>query len=681
MKTMLQRLLHLAIIAVAHVLMFTALERLLPGFSYTRLGALVGFIVGVSLSQAVFWWLFVNYLSRLPVWLYPFLTILLNGQIIFLVGAFLPGIFIQDVPTALWILAALTTVNTLVSGLLALDEEAWFDRYVTRSLVRRHAVTPPCTTPGFLFLEIDGLSKPLLERALAQGEMPTLARWLADGSYRLTGWETDFSSQTGAMQSGILLGDHFDIPAYRWWDRARGRLVMSGDPRDAQSLEAQLSSGRGLCAEGGASRGNMFSGDASESLLTFSTLLDRRRGRGPGFYFYLVNPYIIARVITRFTVEVVKEWVQALAQRLRRDPYRVSSRNFGYAFLRGFMSPVLQDLSTYIVISDLLRGLPASYVLYAGYDDIAHFAGMDSREAFHALQDIDRYFARIGRALAYAPRPYHLVVLSDHGQSRGRTFQARHGQTLEALVKSLLQSDAELVGSLDTNEAWDNLNALLNESLNVSTRTAKLLRHLMAPRLRDGAVDLSPERGVAAALEAQGRAGRVIVLASGCVGLIYFPAAAARLTLEQLADAHPQLLPGLVGHPEVGFVLVQSSHYGPIVLGKSGVHYLGDGVIDGVDPLLGYGRRAADHLRRQSSYPNCPDVLVNSAYDPASGEISAFENQLCHHGGLGGLQNQPFLLYPAALPPPDAIIGARALYGVRRAWRDVAQAPPTPPTA
>ena len=58
----------------------------------------------------------------------------------------------------------------------------------------------------------------------------------------------------------------------------------------------------------------------------------------------------------------------------------MSARNPAYAFLRGFMGPMLQDLTTYTVISDMMRGLPAMYALYAGYDDLGHFAGMQTPE-------------------------------------------------------------------------------------------------------------------------------------------------------------------------------------------------------------------------------------------------------------------------------------------------------------
>ncbi len=87
--------------------------------------------------------------------------------------------------------------------------------------------------------------------------------------------------------------------------------------------------------------------------------------------------------------------------------------------MRGAMGPVLHDLVTFTVISDVLRGMPAIYALYSAYDDLAHFAGMYSPERFEELYEMDRYFARIETALKIAPRPYHVVVLSDHGQTIG----------------------------------------------------------------------------------------------------------------------------------------------------------------------------------------------------------------------------------------------------------------------
>ena len=129
-----------------------------------------------------------------------------------------------------------------------------------------------------IFLEIDGLAYEVLRRALRDGNAPVMARWLREGSYRLERWETDWSSQTGACQAGLLHGDNDDMPAFRWWEKDRGRAIVTNHPRDAQELERRHSDGRGLLHEDGASRANILSGDAPHSMLTMSTVLVRGRG-------------------------------------------------------------------------------------------------------------------------------------------------------------------------------------------------------------------------------------------------------------------------------------------------------------------------------------------------------------------------------------------------------------------
>ena len=67
---------------------------------------------------------------------------------------------------------------------------------------RGYASTSTGTQPGILFLEIDGVAYDVLRLAIRAGSVPTMARWLRDGTYRLFEWECDWSSQTGAMQAG-----------------------------------------------------------------------------------------------------------------------------------------------------------------------------------------------------------------------------------------------------------------------------------------------------------------------------------------------------------------------------------------------------------------------------------------------------------------------------------------------
>jgi uncharacterized membrane protein YvlD (DUF360 family) len=667
------RWIQLIIVFVVHAITLFILQWFLVDFHIDTLRALVVLTITLGVLHSVLRWLVIRFLPQLPWWLYPLLAFVLNGLFVLVVGNLVRGVYVENLATGIWIIFWLALIDAILGSLLSLDEDAQFDRSVTRRMVARHGNPEKTDVPGFLFLEIDGLSEKYLRKAIDEGHMPNLKRWIENGSHQLLGWETDFSSQTGAMQTGILLGNNTDVPAYRWWDREQKRMIMSGMPKDAQAIEARLSRGIGLCSDGGASRGNMFSGDATESMLTFSTIRNRDRGRGPSFYTYILTPYVITRLLTRFFTEIIKELWEASQQRRRKDKYFIKARNLAYAFLRGFMGPVLQDLVTYILISDILRGLPAVYALYAGYDDLSHFAGMTAPEASEALHEIDRYFARVENAIKIAPRPYHIVVLADHGQTIGPTFEAAHGTTLENLVKSLVKG--EIFYTNVHNESWDNLNTVLSESTNSRSRTASLIRRMLASRTtEDGVVEVEPKQATADKLEAEAEKAKVVVFGSGCTGLIYFTDSTQRMTFEQIQDAYPELILGLQSHPGIGFILVRSEVQGDIVVGKGGVHFLKDDKVEGVDPLANYGPNAADHVRRESSFANCPDLVVNTVYDPASEEMAGFENQVSHHGGLGGPQNHPFILRPTALPyDGKPIIGAESVHHLLRSWREKTQ--------
>ncbi|MFN8484189.1 MAG: phage holin family protein [Anaerolineae bacterium] len=688
MKRLRVRVVQSAIVFVVEAITILILAYFAPNIEVDSFWSALVFAVILSAVSSLGWWLFIQFIGRLPAVLYPIIMFVVAPILVKVFGDLIPGIHIYNVWGALMLILGLTIVNVILGGLLSLDEEDSFDRNVTLKMVQKYGKPTKTDVPGFLFLEIDGLGHAIFQKALKEGRMPTLKAWLDSGSHKLIGWETDFSAQTGAMQSGILLGNNDNIPAYRWWDRAQQRIVMTGNPKDAKALEAQLSHGNGIASDGGSSRGNMFSGDASESILTFSTVMDRSRDRGPGFYAFLFTPFVVFRILTRYFTEVIKEWYQQIRQRMQKDPYRVSARNIPYAFFRALMGPYIQEFVTYAVITDVMRGLPSIYALYAGYDDLAHFAGMLTDDALEALHETDRMFARIQRALKYAPRPYHVIVLSDHGQSRGVTFKNAHGVSLEDLVKGLIKQDEAILSLSDTNEAWDNISAFLNESANGDTRTAGVFRRALKSKTEEGGlIEVGPDRDPKKAEEdaAKAKAARVVVIGSGCTGLINFKDATERMSYEQIQDAYPELIPGLVRHPGIGWVLVKSQTNGSMVIGKAGINYLDVGTVEGADPLAVYGPGAAAKVKRESSFPNCPDILVNTTYDPTTQELCGFENQASHHGGLGGPQNHPFIFYPAELPYDGTpVIGAMNVHRLLRGWREQVQALPDmlslPPT-
>ncbi|HYI16369.1 MAG TPA: hypothetical protein VEX37_13320, partial [Thermomicrobiales bacterium] len=115
-----------------------------------------------------------------------------------------------------------------------------------------------------------------------------------------------------------------------------------------------------------------------------------------------------------------------------------------------------------------------------------------------------------------------------------------------------------------------------------------------------------------------------------------------------------------------------------------GVHYLVDGHVVGEDPLAPFGPNAPLHLARTDGFANAPDILVMSMFDAATGDVAAFEELVGCHGGLGGPQTKPFILFPAELnfDPEQPIIGAAELHHVLKSWTPAAPQPAaTPVTA
>jgi hypothetical protein len=151
--------------------------------------------------------------------------------------------------------------------------------------------------------------------------------------------------------------------------------------------------------------------------------------------------------------------------------------------------------------------------------------------------------------------------------------------------------------------------------------------------------------------------------------MVSFPDLPGRVPLEQIEQRWPELLPNLVDHPGVGFLLVHSEEFGPVVFGRDGLHRLRTGVVIGTDPLKAYGEHAAALIARVSTFPRCADIVINSRYDPLTDEAGAFEPHVGSHGGLGGPQQYATLVYPRAFAAPEGeIVGAEQLYDLFRGW-------------
>jgi hypothetical protein len=323
-----------------------------------------------------------------------------------------------------------------------------------------------------------------------------------------------------------------------------------------------------------------------------------------------------------------------------------------------------------MLMADIVEGVPVSYATFVGYDEVAHHSGIREPDALTVLRRHDRQLARLERAAAQAPRPYQLVVLSDHGQTQGAPFRQRYGETLEDVVRDAL-TRGEVHAPAAVDEAWGDVGAVLADAREEPGVGGRVLARATRSRSVEGTVALGPNRDALAERSAPRGALRpeAVVLVSGNLGLIYLPLSDERLTLEEIARAHPRLISSLSAHPGIGFVMVRSRPQGALVIGAAGRRYLADDAIEGHDPLADFDPTAADHLRRHDRFPHCPDILVNSMYDRITGEVAPFEEFMGSHGGLGGPQTRPFAVVPAGwTEPPGPIVGVQAMHEALASW-------------
>jgi uncharacterized membrane protein YvlD (DUF360 family) len=544
-----------------------------------------------------------------------------------------PGVHVDGFWSAFWAAWLGSALLSIGLWLVTAGQPGPVTRHLLHVNRRYRRRVTHSDVPGVVMIQIDGLSAPLARWAVEAGNLPTLGRWILTGSHTLTEWHAQLPPTTPASQAGLLHGASDQVPAFRWYEKETGRLIVTNRPRDSALVQARCSDGRGLLAGGGVSISNVFSGDAATSMLTMSTAGTNHPGRAVAAY--LLDPFGLTRSLILTVGEIVKELAQARRQRIRRARPRIR-RTTSYVLLRGVTNVLLRHLNLAALAEHIMRGAPTIFCDFVDYDEIAHHAGPARPESLASLDGIDAVLATLEEVAAAAPRPYRLVVLSDHGQSQGPTFAQRYHLRLEDLVRQFIASAGVLVPHESELQG-----------------RARVLKAELVRAVPESTDPDHPE---------------VVVAASGNLALIYLARLPGRVTMEEIETRHPALLPGLVAHPGIGFVLVRSQLVGPVVLGRLGRRRLADDHVDGVDPLACFGPHAADDLRRHDRLAHTGDLVVNSIWEPGTGEVAAFEELIGCHGGLGGAQSRPVLIHPRDWTVTEDLIGADAVHHWLCTW-------------
>ena len=596
------------------------------------------FVLFISIVNAVLW----PILTKI---LLPFLTLtfgvgalILNGVLmeVFapLFGMSINGWAIVLLPIAM----AFTT--TLLSALLTIEDTSSYYRSVLRDAEKKRKLNIK-HYPGLIIVEIDGLAYDVLNEALDKGYMPTVKKLIDSKSHTLRMWETDLSSQTGASQAGILHGNNENITAFRWIEKENDNQMMQcSGPQKVKILEERISNGEGLLARNGASRSNLFSGDTDDVIFTLSKILNLKKLYNRAWFSVFSNPSNFARIVSLFLAEMILEIYSQIKHIVKNVRPRIK-RGITYIPTRAGTNVFMREINTSTLIGDMMVGdIDVAYSTYLGYDEIAHHSGVRDEDAWFALKGMDKQIKRLIECNKYSPRDYEFVIQSDHGQTNGATFKQRYGESFEDFVKSLLPQDMKMYSKMSSNE---------DHFAEAYIPFSEQIDNLKKENKKDDQKLTDSE---------------VIVLASGNLAMIYLTQWTHRLTYEEINSLFPELIASIVKNEYIGFILVKSRD-GDLAIGKNGTYNLDTDEITGENPLKHFGDNIARHLKRNSSFKHTPDILVNSFYDAENDEVCAFEELVGSHGGAGGSQTKPFILYPSDWEVSDEdIIGAESIYRI-----------------
>ena len=666
-RTVVAYLIRFAILWFVDALSLLATSWVLPGLTLTAVNgaSLLTVAIGAAFTLAI-----VNLLIRPIVflvakplgWVAMFIIgFLVNAAAIWITAYLMPGFEVT-------ILAAIVGgivfafFNAVLTGVLDIDEEgSWYQNRIEKRAKAQPYDSAGEPGRGLMMLEIDGLSYWHIKKAIDDGLMPTLAQLIQEEGYVLSHVECGLPSMTSSCQAGIMFGDNHDIPAYRWYDKEKKKLYVSAS--DATELNARYAHGEGLMRKG-SSVMNMMAGDAEKSLFTMANMWsgteEEKKHRAQDVALLMLNPYFLMRMLVVFLWETGRELWEAFKQKAQNVQPRLNRLEHGYPFVRAAMCGLMRDISTNIAILDMMRGAPSIYMLYLGYDEVAHHSGPWTSDAFGDLKRLDKTFARLHRVVKEkAPRPYSFIILSDHGQSFGATFKQRYGMDIKEFIEQQLPHGTSVTQSIGGDTGAMGLQGMAGELANMQqTGTTGAFSSTLARQgeklaKKGSEVDQKQASDVQAAVTAYG---------SGNAAQVYFQLYPRKIKLSELEAAYPGMVDALVAHEGLGMVIGYADDMTAVVLGKGGKRNLHSGEVTGIDPVApyapaeGHGAAALDtrvwQLKRVMDFPSAGDLWLISTIYP-DGTVAALEELVGNHGGVGGEQTDAFIFHPPDLPVPE----------------------------
>ena len=470
---------------------------------------------------------------------------------------------------------------------MAFDDVVLALQRLVDRFVRRLRIGPAPAAGGrrLLVIQIDGLSRTVLEQALREGRMPFLARLLRR-THRLEPMSVGMPTSTPAFQMAAMYGARPDIPGFHFHDKRRRADVYFPRAGDAARVEQEQARGRLGILTGGSTYGCVFTGGALNNLFSFA-MVKRPSGRGilATVSAFVVLAWVIVKCLTLTSIELLRFLLRILA-----DPLVARPRGWKWLAIKVGMSIWMREMFTLSVGRDVYAGVPAIYVNYIDYDVYAHGFGPRDRRARRALRHLDRAIHQIWRVCRRVPEyAYDVYVLSDHGQTHCVPFQTLSGG--RPLERLLFEEFFDPAGAREVSPGKPHgRNLASGIKAFRSHRGVGLFQRFVNYLDEDfgSTIDRAPET-----CERE----NIRVVSAGPNAFVYFVDTPEPLPIEAIDARHPELVDALSRCPGIGFILVRSAR-GPLCVFRGKRYRLADEpgpfagrgdldvVIDGIDDLM-----------------------------------------------------------------------------------------------
>lgn len=541
---------------------------------------------------------------------------------------------------------------------MPLDDAVLGLQHLVDRLIRRVRLGPPPPSGErrLLIVQIDGLSRSVLEQGLSEGWMPFLRRLLDRGHWRLRPMTVGMPTSTPAFQMSTMYGVRPDIPGFHFHDKRRREDVYFPRAGDAALVEARQSAGRRGIVDGGSSYGCVFTGGAVDNLFSFA-MIKRPTGRGVvgAISNFVVLGWVLVKALTLSAVEIGRALLRLLA-----DPVGEWNRGFKSLAIKIGISVWVRQLFNLAVSRDVYRGVLSIYVNYLDYDVFAHAYGPRHRRALRALRRVDRSLHQLWRVCRRVPEHrYDVYVLSDHGQAHCTPFdKLAGGRRIERMLFEDVFSGTSVREVTPAHPAGRHHLA----------SGIKAYRSGRAPgvfqRFFNYLEDDFP--WVLGELKEARERDNVRVIAAGPNAFVYFLDTPEPLTIQRIEDRWPGLGETLSRCAGIGYVLARSNE-GPVCFWR-GKRYR----VSASDPGPFAGRDDAavvvEGINDLMAMPSAGDLVLYGT-DAVGGNVS-FISEIGAHAGPSHDELHTFIIGAASAPLPESITHPIELYPYFMAYQE-----------